>query len=261
MKKLVLILALLIAIPGAAFGMEMLDDSKLDNVTGQSGVNIVFDDIQMFINIERMAYIDNDGFSSTLYVGPQIASSEGGAIAIDDFQIDVMNINAIYYGSFDGTVTALSSGTASGIDLQFGEAAGTGYGDSTTELYNFNVGGTVYTGLKGLENYDNVAGGVASYTAKALTIDVTAALPVTSQAITRNAVGSMNSTLISVGGVMIGLPTAEISINDMYLTPTYYCQNTNLGTLNYNDGDDYGSFLIQGLNMAVLNGWLEISPH
>lgn len=259
MKQSVLLLLILI-IPTTALSMQMLDDSTLDSVTGQSGVNIVFDDIQMFINIDRIAYIDNDGFTSDMYIGPHIASGIGGAIAIDNFQIDVLNINAIYYGSNDGTTTDLQSGSASAIPLRFGEGA-TGYGDSTDELYRFNVGGTVYTGYEGLENYSNVAGGVGDFTAKALTIDVTGVLPITSQAITANSTGSLDSTAVSMGGVMIGLPTVEINCGDKYLTPTYYCQNTNLGTTNQNDGDNYGSFLFQGLNIAVLNGWLEISPH
>ena len=42
MKKLALILALMI-IPCSAFGLEMLNDSSMDSITGQSGVSIAVD--------------------------------------------------------------------------------------------------------------------------------------------------------------------------------------------------------------------------
>ena len=93
MKKLALILALML-IPCTAFGLQMMDDSTMDGITGQSGVHIAFDDIQMFINIEKMAWIDCDGFTSEASIYGT-CTGDAGALAISNFQIDVLNINAI----------------------------------------------------------------------------------------------------------------------------------------------------------------------
>jgi hypothetical protein len=62
-KKLALILALML-VPCTAFGLQMMDETAMDAVTGQSGVHIAFDDVQLFLNIEKLAWIDCDGLST-----------------------------------------------------------------------------------------------------------------------------------------------------------------------------------------------------
>ncbi len=271
MKKLALILAMLLVVPAAAFGLEMLDNDALDTVTGQAGVNIVFDDIELFINIDRMAYIDTDGFNSFTFIGTDAAASNsnGGALSVTNFQLDTLVINAIVSGSSatytipnsGGETTPiwdLASSTAGAIDLVYTY-------NSTASLTDLDLGPHFATaGLKGLQNYHvwnqwSATGGQA-YQAKALTIDVVGVLPVTSEAMSLNVTG--DSTSINIGGVLISLPTAEFYVGNMLFTPTFN-DLIHLGTnpLCFNDGDNFGTILIEGMTMSVLNGWLEISPH
>ena len=108
MKKLALILALII-IPCSAFGMQMLDDNSMDSITGQSGVSIAFDDIQLFINIDTMAYIDSDGLQSSSIFNVESCDGAAGAVYLSDFQIDVLNVNAIVATTSSGVTTGLTS--------------------------------------------------------------------------------------------------------------------------------------------------------
>ena len=94
MKKLALILALML-IPCTAFGLEMLNDNALDEVTGQSGVSIAMDDIQLFLHVDRFAYLDCDGYSTNSGYGGTCASNIGAGIVINNFQMDMININMI----------------------------------------------------------------------------------------------------------------------------------------------------------------------
>jgi hypothetical protein len=120
-----------------------------------------------------------------------------------------------------------------------------------------------YAGSReGLENYTIwnpfAATAANQYCAKALTIDVTAELPVTTQAMTNNT----GLPRVAVGGVLISLPTMEMAISDMVFVPRFDDLVAGVGGLNcINDGKDYGTIVIQGMTVAVLNGWLEISPH
>ena len=253
MKKLALILAVLMVLPTAAFGMQMMNNSSLDSITGQSGVSIVFDDVEMFINIDKMGYVDTDGFNTQTFIGTNALtqSTNGGALYITDFQLDTLKINAIVTGSTtSGGTWDLKSATSGNIDLQYDYA-------STATIQKV---GSYYSGnLKGLENYTSwnpfAASGGSKYAAKALTIDVTADLPVTSEAFQANT----GNTAVHIGGVLIGLPTVEISVSDLVFTPTF----TDIagGSYCFNSNDSYGTIVIQGITAAVLNGWVEISPY
>ena len=66
MKKLALILALML-IPCSAFGLEMLTNNALDNVTGQAGVAIAADDIQIFLHRGLTLLSHGETFGNGLY--------------------------------------------------------------------------------------------------------------------------------------------------------------------------------------------------
>lgn len=114
MKKLALFLAFML-IPCTAFGLEMLSDNALDEVTGQSGVSIAFDDIQLFLHVDSFAYIDCDGYSTNSNYGGTCESNTGGAFVIENFEMDLININMIgaagaaaqYYEGSSGVTTAI----------------------------------------------------------------------------------------------------------------------------------------------------------
>jgi uncharacterized protein DUF6160 len=275
MKKLALILALLI-IPCSAFGLEMLDNNAMDSITGQAGVNIAMDDIQMFINIEKLAWIDCDGFQS--WEGKGTCSGAAGAIVLNNFQLDVLNINAIVATTTIGTVNNgldLISTSCGNIDLYYDYAtAAVGNGCGL-----WSPGGSLQN--LGLNNYNDGHGSNSAFTPHFLTIDVTDALPASTEglqywnsnawtsAAVYNGTNGTATTDSTVGGVLIGLPTVEIYIQSLSLTPMYDGDVGGDVSLAANDDDvvdiagfhkTFGTVEMQGITFTVLGGWLEISP-
>lgn len=279
MKKLALILALMLC-AAPAFGLEMLDNNTMDSITGQAGVNIAVDDIQLFMNIEKMAWIDCDGLAS--WEGKGTCSSAGGAMVLNNFQLDVLNINAIVGTTTIGTVNNgldLISTTCANIPLFYDYAtAATGDGcqlsNAATALGVQNLG---------LNNYNDGHGSNSAFTPHFLTIDVVDALPASSQGLQywqsnawtsaavaagTNNTGDANST---VGGVLIGIPTVEIYINALEFTPLYDgdISSNPAGSTAANDDDvvdvlgnakTFGTIYMQGITFTPLSGWIEISP-
>ena len=273
MKKLALILALLI-IPCTAFGLEMLNDDAMDQVTGQSGVHIAFDDVQLFINIEKLAWIDCDGLDN-----PTSCTGAPGALVINDFQIDVLNINAIVSTSVTdefGTINPTNQTTGTSALTLYSVSCGKiplfyDYGQTGDESCYLNS--ATVTDTAGLDHYTTVSTS-SRFTAAALSIDVTDELPALSQGFTNNA-GTLAPGGVDVGGVYIGLPTMEIYISSMSLRPVYD-GDVNGGTsqaLNDDNivsalgagygvvGADFGTIYMEGITFSVLSGWMEIAPH
>lgn len=259
MKKVALILVALMIIPAAAFGMEMMNDTAMDSITGQSGVSIAFDDVQLFINIDKMAYIDSDGLSSSAIANVTVnCNGPAGAIELDNFQIDVLNVNAI-----------VASGTGNGATAGSGTQTGTNIGLYSVSCGNiplfFDYASSAPTGNDYLNANNNQVGLQhlfgGKFHAQALSIDVTDKLPALTEGIdfdapTLTAIGSGN-----VGGVFITLPTLEIYINNMDLTPKYQGNVDGLTSSAVNNGKDFGTFELDGITFTVLSGWMEIAPH
>jgi hypothetical protein len=63
MKKILAVALTLMLIPFSAFGLEMLEDSTLDNVTGQAGVSIATD-VLMDVHFDTIAWGDSDGIDA-----------------------------------------------------------------------------------------------------------------------------------------------------------------------------------------------------
>jgi hypothetical protein len=282
MKKLVLLLALLI-IPCTAFGLEMLNDDSMDGITGQSGVDIAMDDVQIFINIEKMAWIDCDGFSS---LGRWACTGRGGAIAMSNFQIDVLNINAIIGSGTDMTLggannnqspngagMALRSVSCGKIPLFYN------YGTGSSQTCYLNAIGTSSAGL---DHYYGLIGtheSSSAFTPYFLSIDASDNLPAASEGLrtwygnswSQAAVTQRNGTSTStLGGVLIGLPTVEIYINDLTFNPVYDGDISGTSSTAMNDDNvtglagetsDFGVIQLKGITFTVLGGWVEIGPH
>jgi hypothetical protein len=280
MKKLALILAFMI-IPCTAFGLEMLADETMDTITGQDGVSITADDVQLFLNVDLFAYVDCDGYD--LHNG---CDSDGGAlIAFQNFQMDVININAII-GSADGSAAQATYNPAFASDAADGNPA---LGSATCGIplfYNYAdtapfascVSSCVgfATSTKGLDNYTpqrfyfNGAPVTApKFIPQALSIDLTDELPLLSQAY--NYILPSFTTIgapLKVQGVIITLPTLEIYIQDIHFEVAMYdvdCETTVLNGGNFGGTLDtknrFGEFIIQGVTFSILSGWVEIAPH
>jgi hypothetical protein len=288
MKKLALILALML-IPCTAFGLEMLNDTTLDSVTGQAGVDIAMDDIQIFMNIEKMAWIDCDGYGS---LGRWDCEGSGGAMVLNNFQMDMLNINAITASVAGGTTTldlqlgpnlGLRSVACGKIALfyNYATAATTGCllnsgGGQTLGIDNFTYGQALWTGNNALfVNSRN-------FTPNFLSIDVTDELPAATDGLNSWFANSYTSAAVddhggdgasTIGGVLIGLPTAEFYINSMSFEPLYDGDIGGATTNAINDDGNtwlqngqttyasFGTIEMQGITFTVLSGWIEIAPH
>ena len=273
MKKLALILALML-IPCTAFGLEMLTDNALDNVTGQSGVSIAADDVQLFLNVERFAWIDCDGYGTELAYGGQCDVSLGGAIYIDNFQMDTININMIG-GRGSSAAVATSDGNQTLNDNALGGSS-CGVIDLFYDYGNTNAGACLLSGdlagvtsTLGLDNYTNTnpwsltSTPNGGFLAKSITIDATMALPLHSAGWQGNSWAHYTGSE-TVGGVLIGLPTMEIYIHSMAITPRFTALITPIPAavagLCANEGESYGTFEMQGITFTVLGGFMEIAP-
>jgi len=246
MKKLALILALII-IPCSAFGMQMLDDNSMDSITGQSGVSIAFDDIQLFINIDTMAYIDSDGLQSSSIFNVETCDGAAGAVYLSDFQIDVLNVNAIVATTAGGSdTTGLTSCSCGRIPLFYN------YADTTPTVNDYLNGNGAEAGLQNL---------AVTFIPQALSIDVTDELPILTQGANYASAVQGGTTTFTIGGVMITLPTLEVYINSMNMTPKYTGDVDGLTSAALNNGDDFGTFELDGITFSILSGWMEIAPH
>jgi hypothetical protein len=278
MKKLALLLALMI-IPCTAFGLEMLTDNSLDTITGQDGVTIMADDIQLFLNVDLFAYVDTDGYD--LHNGCSATQcSDGAMIAFQNFQMDVININAIIGSDNDGaggrvyntrftmdTNDALVS-TSCGIPL-FYDYADTAPFNTCLSTCN-PVGGDATKGLDNLTYGSFYINGTTNSTMtnkfipQAISIDLTDELPVFSQGF-----AYITGIPFKMMGVLITLPTMEIHIQDINFDVAMY--NNDCDTLLFNSGygvtdqdsnnNSFGEIYIEGVTFSILSGWVEIAPH
>jgi hypothetical protein len=296
MKKLALLLALMM-IPCTAFGLEMMSDNALDGVSAQSGVAIAADDVQLFLNIDKIAWIDCDGYDSDYGYGGICSSDSGAAFTVSNFQLDVININMIGgRGTLGLTLTSDTKGTANAGMDEFGAPVlgkQTGSysalsGSSCGQIplfYDYGTNATVGCSLAGnsmrmgLDGYINTnpylsgtSKALVGFHTKALTIDITAELPLMTPGWQANHGLTLTSLGGNVGGggtqtvagVLIGLPTMEIYINQMLLTPGITGKigpnSQAVRDAVKNEGASFGTLEMDGITFSVLNGWVEIAP-
>lgn len=86
MKKILAIAAIIMLIPFYAFGMEMISDEAMNDVTGQAGVSIATD-ISMNIHFDTMAWGDADGVGAD-----DTDTGDAGWIGINDFDLTNLTI-------------------------------------------------------------------------------------------------------------------------------------------------------------------------
>ncbi len=260
MKKLVLFLAILLVVPATAFGIQYdtMNNTRMDEVTGQAGVQIALDDIQIFMNIDRIAWLDCDGF---VCCDDTNVGGDGGALGISNFQLDVLQVNAVdtAVAKSGGVWDLTNANPCSQIGLVYN------YGD-TTSTGTCQLAITANTGTQtlGLNNYTSTGDSLGSdrFIPSPLIIDATSQLPILTQM--RGSSLNTSGEAANTGGVLICLPTIEIDIPVLALTPAFY--NIDGEATAYNALDDahpncnFGTVVLDGITMTVLSGWIEIAP-
>jgi hypothetical protein len=165
-----LLAAAMIVVPFSAFGLEAMNDQAMNDVTGQAGISIAVDNVQLYQSIGKLSYTDTDGIT-VLGAGGTPVTIAGGSLSISNL-VQMTKINAIVDDTDRGGQLANAYGTILGNGFY-------------TPVTDANAG--------------------ATHHAQALSIDVVAALPMLSAGMTNNF-----GTAINVAGVLIGLPTVEI---------------------------------------------------
>lgn len=97
MKKLAIILAIML-IPFTAFALDTISDNDLNDVTGQAGVSIYTNSIQIVKTGLTTTYRDNDNETGTANDFNIVAGSDTTRIffqGVDPLMIDVVNMNTL----------------------------------------------------------------------------------------------------------------------------------------------------------------------
>ncbi len=272
MKKLALCLTLaaMLVVPFSAFGLEMLDNSAMDEITGQTGVSIVADDVEIFLNIDRFTYIDDDGLSFKMWTSAWASQQTGAAFNVNEFQIDNLHINAIV-ATIGTRRTTIGTKTVVEVSLSsptYGYHGGPAAAYGLTPLqYNYAPGTffSVQTSAdyqsKGMNNLGGTFAGFR-FTPQAISIDITDAAPIFSSSYRY----ILSNSTMKLAAVCITLPTMEVYIDNlniasMTLTDNVV-QNTSINTTDSaNHGKSYGAIEMEGVTFTILDGWVEIAPH
>jgi len=123
MKKLAIFLAIML-IPFSAFALDTISDNDLDSVTGQAGVSIYTNSIQITKTGVTTTYTDNDNRTTSWGSASVNIVDNGSTTQIyfggyDPLMIDIINMNAMAHA-----IGSLCGGTLDTLD----------YGDTAVQI-------------------------------------------------------------------------------------------------------------------------------
>lgn len=241
MKRLTAILAAgaLFLAPLSVSAMEMMEDSSMKDVTGQAGVSIGIDDVVLYQeSIADTTYWDTDGN------GDVDTEEYGVEISYDNNVKKLTTIDAIVDNSRKIDVDGNEHGkyANAGLDEVFSDS------DNDFDLADNSI--------------DEI--GIDQSGSSPLTIDVGVAETLTDGLQYNEGLGSDGNTDAKMAGVIIGLPTVEIT--------NYHTEDRRtIGLTASNSGEDDGTVNADAdfidieqsgtSQMAVLGGTVEIAPH
>lgn len=293
MKK-VLVIALMLLIPCAAFAMETMTVDEMAEITGQSGVAIALDDVKVFFYTENEEtwYQSAGNFNAAsndnyYYIGAL------GLIRSDFGQM--LYLNAILasntFTGANGAFTSVGTATEPNMDrnymLRYTDGAGNNDYLGLNAVYGFSFGNKSF-GAGALDNaFDSRALTIRAVNRaecfslgayyRLETLKALGALAATGYA-AYNTGGAMSPENVQIAAVAIGLPTVEIhykrargetlevalSIAANPLIRNGFLdadpQNSDFwsyGVIYYGDGSGEG---LQSRTITVLDGFIEISP-
>jgi hypothetical protein len=132
MKKMLAIAAIVMLVPFTAFGLEMMADTALEDVTGQAGVSISIDNVQMDMSIDYVAWGDDDGFNDAYGTNDgwvNINTIKMTGIIIDSWtgssNLEAIDGNVYIYNTtteeFDKTVISAANSNLKFLTIDVGE--------------------------------------------------------------------------------------------------------------------------------------------
>lgn len=262
MKKVLAIIAIVMLIPFTAFGMEMMADTAMDNVTGQAGVSIGVDDIDMDMSIDHIVYGDADGYSLTSGNGTNNGgeygeATIGGYVSMDNFKmlgvlIDKLTDYAPLQRNTAGELVLVDPGDGSLVPVLDGTAVNLVDSRRVTVALDPTA-----TAPDGVRQWDPRTG------FRFLTIDVATfdEMPI-------------HGLVSGDTAVIIGLPTLRVSVESIlidaitlgsfYNTTSGDNYSTDLAdnlALSVGSGKSFGAFAIMGVTMDMFGGEVAILAH
>jgi len=128
MKKLIVIATILMMVPFTAFSLESLNDSSMDDVTGQAGVSLGMDGtMEAVVTIESFTYTDEGSLAVSNANGGdllELTTTVTGVIDIDvedaPATLPTMTGTVIKVGLANATVTVDPIVLANTMDIALG---------------------------------------------------------------------------------------------------------------------------------------------
>lgn len=224
-KTISFLLAAIFWLTTPAWPLTPMSSKELDRVTARSGVNLTLDDFTMYQYFDKISFVDSDGGdnSHNPFGSPLIADSGPAQISLQGVKLDVLRINALAPNAQVGEIQAR-------FDL------------SQSDI-------------------------ISDFTASPLTIDLVDELPVLSIGYNYMLSAKFGGLLglpdpsgenYNKTGIVIGLPTINIYADEFSIQAI---TATSLNRSALNSGSSYGGLSLQGINIALLSGLVEISPH
>ncbi|WP_027360396.1 DUF6160 family protein [Desulforegula conservatrix] len=262
--------AAIITIPMTSFALESMSKGALKKATGQAGVSIALDNVVIVQkSMPTTTYWDVDGTSSAYGTAGQVTSA-GLKIAYTAAAEKMIVLDGILDNSkYGAALMAAKFGIGAATATEYGIAAvGIAAAGAVTDPSNGdipNAGDKVLpTGTNA--HGDTIVTAPAGYYLTGispLSIDVG-----TCQSLTAGLQYNLNSTALDVAGVVIGLPTIEITTfhsNDtkiISITSGAPAVTANSGGTVANISNEIIRIEKSGTSqMAILGGRLEIAPH
>jgi hypothetical protein len=241
MKRLVLALVLAMTVlPFTAFGLEMMSDSNMKDVTAQAGVAIVADDIVLDQHVGVTKYIDTDGTKPG-------STNETAAVTISA-RHRIQHINAVYASAPSATDPSLNP-----TFYTYGRSFKVGPLALTIDVGKCSI---MSTGLRNLKSYVTSHIPSASYSL--------AAGGVMDRILHMTSTEAYNTAATNVVGVQIGLPTVEIYTEfDVYGIGVKLVDAEGIDRTDssyHNDGREFIKIRREGSGLAILGGRVEIAP-
>lgn len=161
MKKVLAIVAIVMLVPFSAFGLEMMHDTALEDVTGQAGVSISIDNVQMDFQMGYLGWGDSDGIDlpdsgglNPTLDGAITAIEAGGWVYMSQMQF--LNIVIDKYAVGAAGITPLNPAFADGTAFAPGDLSpltidvGTIYTSFVENAGAWipNTGGALATGVR-----------------------------------------------------------------------------------------------------------------
>jgi hypothetical protein len=255
MKKLVLalIVALTLA-PFSAFGLEMMTDDSMKDVTAQAGVAIAIDDVVLEQHIGATKYIDSDGIGGNVELGVDDfgAATFGGALVIGS-RHRIQHINAIYAAAPAASPTVNPGRDETHFTYEaFNVIAPLAIDIGTCPTLSFGLN-ALKTTLQGAATLYSI-GDEATW--HAMYFDMMYHMTRTE---------AFDSATTDVIGVIITLPTVEIyTETDIYSISAEVVETatgaTAAAATYHNQGRDYIRICKEASATGILGGRIEIAP-